>query len=59
MTWDFLPDLANKTPLWLALVTAGVNAAVAAHYIAHGLGIETQRVDRPATLLFTRKRDEQ
>lgn len=27
---DFLPDLANKTPLWLALVTVGVNALVGA-----------------------------
>lgn len=25
---DFLPDLATKTPLWLALLTVGVNAAV-------------------------------
>lgn len=25
---DFLPDLASKTPLWLALLTVGVNAAV-------------------------------
>lgn len=27
---DFLPDLATKTPLWLALVTVGVNALVGA-----------------------------
>jgi len=27
---DFLPDLATKTPLWLALVTVGVNAVVGA-----------------------------
>lgn len=27
---DFLPDLANETPLWLALVTVGVNAFVGA-----------------------------
>lgn len=25
---DFLPDLATSTPLWLALLTVGVNAAV-------------------------------
>lgn len=25
---DFLPDLATRTPLWLALLTVGVNAAV-------------------------------
>jgi uncharacterized membrane protein YeiH len=25
---DFLPDLASRTPLWLALLTVGVNAAV-------------------------------
>lgn len=25
---DFLPDLASSTPLWLALLTVGVNAAV-------------------------------
>lgn len=27
---NFLPDLATKTPLWLALVTVGVNAVVGA-----------------------------
>ena len=27
---DFLPDLATKTPLWLALLTVGVNALVGA-----------------------------
>ena len=27
---DFLPDLATSTPLWLALLTVGVNAAVGA-----------------------------
>ena len=27
---DFLPDLATKTPLWLALLTVGVNAVVGA-----------------------------
>ena len=27
---DILPDLANQTPLWLALVTVGVNAVVGA-----------------------------
>lgn len=27
---DFLPDLATKTPLWLALLTVGVNAIVGA-----------------------------
>ena len=26
----FLPDLATKTPLWLALLTVGVNALVGA-----------------------------
>lgn len=35
----------------------GIVAAVAGHYLAHGLGLETQRVDRPSTLLFTRKRN--
>ncbi len=29
-TMDFLPDLASDTPLWLALVTVGVNAVVGA-----------------------------
>jgi uncharacterized membrane protein YeiH len=27
---DFLPDLATRTPLWLALITVGVNAVVGA-----------------------------
>lgn len=27
---DFLPDLATKTPLWLALLTVGINAVVGA-----------------------------
>ena len=30
MCVDFLPDLATKTPLWLALLTVGVNALVGA-----------------------------
>jgi uncharacterized membrane protein YeiH len=30
MSVDFLPDLATKTPLWLALLTVGVNALVGA-----------------------------
>lgn len=30
MNTDFLPDLANRTPLWLALMTVGVNAVVGA-----------------------------
>lgn len=30
MCVDFLPDLATKTPLWLALLTFGVNALVGA-----------------------------
>lgn len=29
-TMDFLPDLATETPLWLALLTVGVNATVGA-----------------------------
>lgn len=29
-TMDFLPDLATRTPLWLALLTVGVNAVVGA-----------------------------
>lgn len=46
------------TDVWDARAAGvfGIVAAVAGHYLAHGLGIETQRVDRPSTLLFTRKR---
>jgi uncharacterized membrane protein YeiH len=46
------------TDVWDARAASvfGIVAAVAAHYTAHGLGIETQRIDRPSTLLFTRTR---
>jgi uncharacterized membrane protein YeiH len=48
------------TDVWDARAAGvcGIVAAVAGHYLAHGLGIETQRVERPSTLLFTRKRTE-
>ena len=47
------------TDVWDARAAGvfGIVAAVAAHYVAHGLGLETQRIDRPSTLLFTRKRN--
>jgi hypothetical protein len=30
MNFDFVPDLATRMPLWLLLLTVGVNAVVGA-----------------------------
>lgn len=54
---DFLPDLATRTPLWLALTTVAVNAVaglVVAVVVVDALGVRTRRATDASAFIFTR-----
>lgn len=57
---DFLPDLATRTPLWLALTTVAVNAvaglvvAVVVVVVVDALGVRTRRATDASAFIFTR-----
>ena len=54
---DFLPDVAIRTPLWLALTTVAVNAVaglVVAVVVVDALGVRTRRATDASAFIFTR-----